>query len=50
VSVTLSIGMAVSAAGKPMTAKKLIEQADQALYHKKKSGRAGATLYPDDIR
>jgi diguanylate cyclase (GGDEF)-like protein len=50
VSVTLSIGMAVSVAGKSMTAKKIIEQADQALYHKKQSGRAGATLYPDDIR
>ena len=50
VSVTLSIGMAVTDAGKSMTAKKLVEQADQALYHKKQSGRAGATLYPDDIR
>jgi diguanylate cyclase (GGDEF)-like protein len=50
VSVTLSIGMAVSAAGKPMTAKQIIEQADQALYHTKQSGRNGATLYPDDIR
>ncbi|MGB5331549.1 MAG: sensor domain-containing diguanylate cyclase [Woeseiaceae bacterium] len=50
VSVTLSIGMAVTDAGKPMTAKKIIEQADQALYHTKQSGRSGATLYPDDIR
>ena len=50
VSVTLSIGMAVTDTGKSMTAKKIIEQADQALYHKKQSGRAGATLYPDDIR
>ena len=50
VSVTLSIGMAVSDTGKPMTAKKIIEQADQALYHTKQRGRAGATLYPDDIR
>jgi len=49
-SVTISIGMVVLAAGKPMTATQLIEQADQALYHKKKSGRAGAALYPDDIR
>lgn len=50
VSVTLSIGMAISDAGKPTTAKKIIDQADQALYHTKQSGRAGAALYPDDIR
>lgn len=49
-SVTLSIGMAISDASKPITAEKIIEHADQALYHKKQSGRAGAILYPDDIR
>jgi len=50
VSVTLSIGMAVTDAGSSITAAKIIERADQALYHTKHSGRDGATLYPDDIR
>jgi diguanylate cyclase (GGDEF)-like protein len=49
-SVTVSIGMAVSVAGKSTTAAKIIEQADQALYHTKHSGRDGAALFPDDIR
>lgn len=50
VKVTLSIGMALNDPNENVTAEKIIERADQALYHIKNKGRDQACLYPDDIR
>ncbi len=48
-SVTVSLGMAVSGLGESTTAIQLIEQADKALYRTKHQGRNAATIWTDDI-
>lgn len=48
-SVTISLGMAVTGPGETITAEQIIERADQALYHAKHHGRNKATLWADDI-
>jgi diguanylate cyclase (GGDEF)-like protein len=49
VNVTLSIGIAVNDPAEAITAEQMIDRADQALFHTKRNGRDGVTLYPDDI-
>lgn len=47
--VTLSIGLVVNDPAESITAAEMIDRADQALFHTKRNGRDGVTLYPDDI-
>ena len=48
-SVTVSLGMAVSHVSESTTATELIERADKALYRTKHRGRNAATVWTDDI-
>ncbi len=48
-AVTVSLGTAVSDSNESLTAAKIVERADKALYHTKHHGRNGSTLWPDDI-
>ena len=48
-SVTVSLGMAVSDLSESITATQLIERADKALYRTKHQGRNAATIWADDI-
>jgi diguanylate cyclase (GGDEF)-like protein len=47
--VTLSIGIAVNDPAEDIASEQMIDRADQALFHTKRNGRDGVTLYPDDI-
>ncbi len=49
IDVSLSLGAAVNDPSQNESAEQLIEYADQALYHTKKRGRDGVTVWPDDI-
>ena len=44
-SVTISIGVSVLHHDDPVTAKELVEQADQALYTSKRNGRNKVSLF-----
>jgi len=48
-NVTLSIGIVVNDPADDITSEQMIDRADQALFHTKRNGRDGVTLYPDDI-
>ncbi len=48
-SMTVSLGMAVSDVSESTTATQLIERADKALYRIKQRGRNAATIWTDDI-
>ncbi len=49
-AITLSLGIAVSDPSATDSARQIIDRADQALYHRKKLGRDGVSLWPCDVR
>ncbi len=49
IKTTLSIGMAVNDPAEVLTAKQMLERADQALYQTKKTGRDGVSIWPLDL-
>jgi len=50
INISLSIGIAINDPAETVTPKIIIERADQALFHTKRNGRDGVTVWPDGIQ